>query len=251
VLHNISLHNASKSTYNLESSPWGAGGFCAIPQFIDTYDPDDKRLKYTWIMGPQYEADGITPILCTYEKKGEPLVYTKELPDGIYQGENEGYRIGKWEIRMGARSNLSNDFPIFRFAQVLLMKAECLLRTGGNTQAAEIVTQVRMRAFNDPSKAKVTGSQLEENSSYQYGYVENYEIVDPGDQAPIQLGRFLDELGWEFACETYRRRDLIRFDVFTNKSWLSHKPNGDYRTVFPIIQGAIDANPNLEQNPNY
>jgi len=251
-IHNFSLHAASKATYNLESSPWGAGGFCGNPQFIDTYDSDDSRLEYTYLMGPQYAADGETPILCTYEKKGEPLVYTKELPDGIYVGENEGYRIKKFEYKMGAKSSLSNDFPFFRYAQVLMMKAECLLRTGKTEQAAEIVTQVRQRAFLDaPEKAIVTGDQLKENTSYQYGYVENYEIVDFGNTDPIEYGRFLDELAWEFVVEGTRRRDLIRFGIFTTKSWLSHKPNGDYRVVFPITQGAIDANPNLVQNPNY
>ncbi|MGI6573454.1 MAG: RagB/SusD family nutrient uptake outer membrane protein [Fermentimonas sp.] len=249
--HNISLHASNRATYNLMSSPFGAGGFCAVPQFIDTYDPEDKRLGYTWIIGPQYASDGVTPVYCSYEKVGQPLVYTKELPDGIYQGENEGYRAGKWEVAKGARGQLNNDFPVFRYAGTLMMKAEALLRSGKSDQAAEIVTIVRQRAFDDPKKAKVTGSQLEEDSSYEWGYVENYEIVEPGNQDPVQYGRFYDELGWEFALETTRRRDMIRFGTFTKKSWLSHKPNGEYRTIFPIIQRAIDANPNLKQNPNY
>ena len=198
-IHNFSLHASSKATFNLESSPWGAGGFCGNPQFIDTYDPDDNRLEYTYLLGQQYAADGVTPVYCTYEKNGEPLVYTKELPDGIYVAENEGYRIKKFEIRMGAKASLSNDFPFFRYAQVLMMKAECLLRTGQKNLAAEIVTQVRQRAFLDaPEKAVITGDLLEGNTTYQYGYVENYVMVDPGNINPVQYGRFLDELGWEF-----------------------------------------------------
>ena len=31
---------------------------------------------------------------------------------------------------MGATNRLSNDFPLFRYADILMMKAECLLRTG-------------------------------------------------------------------------------------------------------------------------
>jgi hypothetical protein len=60
-----------------------------------------------------------------------------------------------------------------------------------------------------------------------------------------------DELGWEFAWETYRRRDAIRFGVYTRKSWLSHKPQGEYRSVFPIPEQVITSNPNLVQNPAY
>ena len=64
-------------------------------------------------------------------------------------------------------------------------------------------------------------------------------------------GRMYDELGWEFAWEMHRRRDAIRFGVYTKKSWLSHKPQGDYRSVFPIPEKVLTSNPNLEQNPHY
>ena len=46
-------------------------------------------------------------------------------------------------------------------------------------------------------------------------------------------------------------RDAIRFGVYTKKSWLSHQPQGDYRSVFPIPETVLTSNPNLEQNPNY
>jgi len=208
-------------------------------------------LDDTWLSGPQYASDGAT-LTGSFDQAGEPLVFTKEVPNGVFTGEAEGYRMNKFEVKMGAKNNLSNDFPFFRYAGVLLMKAESLLRTGRAEEAASIVTEVRQRAFKDnPRNAIVTGSELQENSRYNYGYVEDYEIVDEGDTTPIQYGRFLDELGWEFVWEAHRRRDMIRFGIFTTKSWLSHKPNGDHRTVFPIPQEVINANPNLEQNPDY
>lgn len=77
------------------------------------------------------------------------------------------------------------------------------------------------------------------------------EVVELEGGDDIQFGRFLDELGYEFAAEFHRRQDLIRFGVYTTKSWFSHRPNGDHRTIFPIPQSAIDANPNLTQNPGY
>jgi hypothetical protein len=163
----------------------------------------------------------------------------------------EGYRMFKYEVPQGSTSNCPTDIPIFRYAEILLMKAECLLRTGA-PGAGELVTEVRRRAFkNNPEKATVTDEQLKGNTVYQYGYVEDYKIVDPGDQTPVTFGRMLDELGWEFAWEMHTRRDLIRFGVYTKKSWLSHKPQGDYRTVFPIPEVVLTSNPNLIQNPNY
>lgn len=99
--------------------------------------------------------------------------------------------------------------------------------------------------------AIVTDAQLQENSSYQYGYVEHYTVTDKGNTDLIRFGRMYDELGWEFAWEMHRRRDAIRFGVYTKKSWLSHKPQGDYRSVFPIPEKVLTSNPNLEQNPHY
>ena len=132
-----------------------------------------------------------------------------------------------------------------------MMKAECLLRTN-QPGAGELVTEVRKRAFKaNPSKAIVTDDELKENSSYKWGVVEKYQITDPGNQDPIEFGRLFDERCWEFVWEGYTRRDMIRFGIFCKKSWLSHKPQGDHRIVFPIPQRAVDANPKLTQNPAY
>ena len=251
-IHMFSWHGSMRNKYDLLATPWGAGSAKGIPQFIDTYDEDDQRLSASWMMGPQYERDGKTPLTGSYDQGGQPLVFTKDLPDGIYTGEAEGYRANKFEVQIGAQASLSNDFPFFRYAQVLLIKAECLLRLGQAPEAAALVTEVRERAFAEtPAKATVTGDGLLGNSAYQYGFVEDYEIVEAGDQAPVAFGRMLDELGWEFAWEAHRRRDLIRFGVYTTKSWLSHKPNGAFRSVFPIPQIAINSNPELKQHDDY
>lgn len=250
TLYFFACHAALKDKFQSEAAPWGAGSAKGITQFIDTYDPDDKRLPDSWLMGPQYAANG-DMLYGIYDQAGQPFVFTKDLPNGNYTGEMEGYMMNKYEVEPGSNSNLGTDYPIFRYAQVLLMKAECLLRTN-QPGAGTLVTQVRTRAFQDnPAKATVTDEQLKGNTAYQYGYVDNYVIIDPGDQSPVQFGRMLDELGWEFAWEMQRRRDIIRFGVFSKKSWLSHKPQDDYRTVFPIPEQALTANPKLEQNPNY
>lgn len=249
---NHTFHASSRNKYNLATTPWGAGCAKAVSQFIDTYQEGDLRMDVTWEHGLQFAADGVTPLLCTYDRAGEQLNYSKDLPDGMYTKEDEGYRIKKFQPEMGGQYNMNNDVPFFRYAQVLMMKAECLLRQGQAGEAATIVTQVRQRAFRDnPEKATVAASQLAANSKYNYGYVENYKTVEAGDKAPVEFGGFYDELGYEFACEWMRRRDMIRFGTYTTKSWLSHKPQGEKTKVFPIPQTVIDANPNLVQNPDY
>lgn len=248
-LHMQTLQPGSQATYNLISTPWG--GICAIPQFIDTYDPDDLRLINGWIQGPQLTASGEPIIASLGTLAGQPLSFVNEVPGIDYSEEIHGYRLGKFEIKQNANVQLSNDWPLLRYADVLLMKAESLLRLGNIEEAAALVTEVRERNFpQNPEKASVSGADLLGGSNYSYGLDNRQEnTVEGGDD--IKFGRFLDELSWEFAQEGRRRQDLIRFGVFTTKSWLNHSPNGDDKILFPLPRIALNTNPNLIQNPGY
>lgn len=244
------LQPANQKTYNVESACWG--GTCAIPQFIDTYDPEDSRLKDTWIQGQQYAADG-TPLTGSFRAfNGKPLNFINQLPGVDSSEEVHGFRLGKYEFKQGIRINMSNDVPLLRYTDILMTKAECLLRKGNADAAALIVTQVRQRSFrNNPQKAIVTGNDLLKGSVYQYGLSRNGVITLKEGGTDVQYGRFLDELGWEFAMEGRRRQDMVRFGIFTKKSWLSHKPNGDYRNLLPIPQAELNKNSKLKQNQGY
>jgi hypothetical protein len=249
TLHMETLQPENQATYNFQNSPWG--GICAIPQFISTFDPEDSRLTANWIQGQQYTAAGDTLIGQLGAYTGKPLAYVNALPGVDSSEEIHGFRLGKYQIQQGELVGMSNDFPLFRYADVLMMKAECLLRTGQADAAATLVTQVRQRDFtNDPAKAVVTGAQLSGQTTYSYG-LRNHLQTTYDDVSDIQYGRMLDELGWEFAQEGRRRQDLIRFGVFTTKSWLSHSPNGAYRSLLAIPTSALQTNGNLKQNPGY
>jgi starch-binding outer membrane protein, SusD/RagB family len=243
-MHMKTLATAHRNVLAMAAQPWG--GNCAVPQFIDTYDPEDTRLKDTWIQGPQYSATNGSLV----------LTYSKHVPSIDNSDFFDGYRIGKYEIKIGATGALSNDYPVFRLADVMMMKAEALLRSGQPDAAATIVTEVRQRAFasTNPAKATVTGAQLQGGSSYNYGfYNTNGTVTETQGGADIPFGRMLDELGWEFAAEGRRRMDLIRFGVFDTKIWFNHRPKNDgkKRTLFPIPQLELDKNPNLQQNADY
>lgn len=97
----------------------------------------------TWLHGLQYDAEG-NLLYGQYDRKGEPLNFTKDLPDGKYVDEMEGYRMNKYEVEEGAYWSSGTDIPLMRYAEVLLMKAECLLRLG-QPGAGLLVTEVRKR----------------------------------------------------------------------------------------------------------
>jgi hypothetical protein len=249
TLHMETLEPENQATYNFQNSPWG--GICAIPQFINTFDPQDGRLAANWVQGPQYTSSGAPLIGQLGAYRGQPLTYINVLPGVDSSEEIHGFRLGKYEIAQGELVGMSNDFPLFRYADVLMMKAEASLRSGDANTAATLVTQVRQRDFTaNPAKAAVTAAQLSGPTVYSYG-LRNHLSTTFDNVADIQYGRMLDELGWEFAQEGRRRQDLIRFGVFTSKSWLSHSPNGAYRSLLAIPTSALQTNSNLKQNPGY
>ncbi|MBO9561770.1 MAG: RagB/SusD family nutrient uptake outer membrane protein [Niastella sp.] len=240
VIHMKTLDASMQQVFQMQAQPWG--GNCAVPQFINTYDADDSRMKDSWIQGPQYNPT--TGALV--------INFVNTVTSIETSAANHGLRIGKYEIKQGMRGGASNDFPIFRYADVLMMKAESLLRTGKSDDAAVLVTQVRQRNFKSaPAKATVTGADLLKGSSYNYGYWDNGQITEPQGGADIQYGRFLDELGWEFAAEAHRRQDIIRFGVYTTKMWFQHRSSNQDKTIFPIPLVELNKNPNLKQNKGY
>jgi len=255
-IHQFSWGAPLKAAFGIQSTPWGSGSAMAIPQFVDTFDPADKRIDDNFIHGQQYKYGTTEPIYCIYDTDGtgqKPLLnYQKDIQSGNFTLEWEGYRCNKFETTPETTGNSDTDMPIFRYAEILLMKAECLLRLG-QKGAGDLVTQVRNRDFDDPEKAKVTDDQLKENSSYKYGYyaADYGTSITPGDQSPIEFGRLYDEYRWELVWEYGLRTHSIRFGAFTTKNWLSHEALGAYTSLFPIPKDAITSNPKLTQNPNY
>ena len=118
------------------------------------------------------------------------------------------------------------------------MKAECILRTNGNAEeAAQLVNEVRKRAFDGDNK--LSGADLLKTTNV--------------NGVPVRFGILLDEWGREFALEGLRRSQLIRFDNnYTKGEWTFHEPSNDtYLNLFPIPLSEIQANNKLEQNEGY
>ncbi|GHU72929.1 hypothetical protein FACS189413_16700 [Bacteroidia bacterium] len=251
------------------------GGAVMVPQFISTFDEDDARLRNNYVYGLQWQSNG-APLLAGFGRiNGEQMNIENFVAsikgDGSNCDENMGYRLAKWEYytEMDVYA-MDNDVFLFRYTDVLMMKAECLLRTEKEDDAAEIVTEVRKRAFpSTPAKATVTGAILKQGSSFAYGKKE-YKWIgrqkiweeeadnthEGGDD--IVFGRFFDELGWEFDQEGHRRQDMIRFkttageSVWIAKGWLSHFATHDKnKELYPIPATQLDNNKKLTQNPGY
>jgi hypothetical protein len=235
---------------NLKNYFWG--GSCANPQFINAYEPGDKRLEKTWMMGPQYHFQTGAELYNCVNKLPSLTCFDSEGKN--HTSVNWGYRVYKYEPDAATiNGEWSNDFLYFRYAEILLTKAECLMRLGQNKdEAARLVSQIRARVFDDAAQATVTVADLEADTRIQYGTLDwDGNIDEAGDQTPVYLGGIYDEWGFEFACEAQRRTQMIRFGTFTTKNWFNHTPQGAHVTIFPIPLEELQANGNLKQNPGY
>ena len=222
IPYQMSWHYNHQSTYdvNFDGGMWN--GPCFTESFMKSYDPADKRLSW-FLYGQQYDKTG-KPLK---DRKGNMLDITFEIADYANANECEGARIFKWEVEKGSYNHLNNDFAVFRYVDVLLMKAECLLRDGDEPGARAIVNQCRARNF-------VT-------------YDDTKKITD------LTLDELLAERGRELVCEGWRRNDLIRFGKFmgTFDFKTTNDSEDKHTLLYPIAQSVIDANPQIVQNPGY
>ncbi|WP_116124404.1 RagB/SusD family nutrient uptake outer membrane protein [Lewinella sp. IMCC34183] len=221
------LHYVSQTTFSLQEQPWN--GYCSLSEFYNSYDDDDLRKgeygSYTrgnFLAGPQYAANGedILEDGVATDPDGPGVVHTPELnalfPNAYRQA---GVRIYKYEIPNGSPSTIPNDFPIVRYAEVLLNKAEAQMRQGDDG-GAMLVNMIRNRAG-----------------------LEDMDDVD--------MEEMLAERGREFFYEGLRRTDLIRFGAFASGTWPFKSPQPETANLFPIPAPQLNANSNLQQNQGY
>lgn len=153
----------------------------------------------------------------------QPLAITSVDITGQPYEKTAGARMYKYAIDRTAYADgklQDNDIVLFRYADVLLMRAEAMMRNGGD--AFSYYNMVRRRA----------GMPLKEPT--------------------LQL--ILTERMLELCWEGWRRQDMIRFDVYhlayDVRPQLPLEP-ARYTVVFPIPGFMLDKNKNLTQNPGY
>lgn len=265
-LNMATLHYGNQATYNLTEQPWN--GYCTLEKFYNSYDSTDLRRgdigkpnkpatkRGNFLAGYQFKlggglvtddgADGADPDgkPLNFGNMGTGLPQINEL--GPQAWRQSGVRIGKWEFEIGGTRDMSNDYSVFRYADVLLMKAEALWRLSGNPAdpaALALVNQIR-------SRAGLTGlASLDGKLSF--------DLAGPA----VPGGELFNERGREMFFEHSRRQDLIRFGLWgqVNKWVIPHHNSNDvatprtdpYLVLYPIPKTKLSANKNLVQNPGY
>jgi hypothetical protein len=130
-----------------------------------------------------------------------------------------------------ARSNNNNNYPILRYADVLLIKAEALNELNGpTTDAYDAINLIRVRAGGA-------------------GMVLTSGLSQVDFRAAV-----LKERSWEFCFESKRYFDLIRTEQLIPIMTAAGKTPQPKNLLFPIPQTEIDVNKKInpeDQNPGY
>lgn len=215
------------------------GNMVVTPEFAKLFSLDGDIRNLSILRGDVYVRDPKTlrPTTEPFMYKGNQVHFTESITlakkDNTIEVGNDAnaYQQGchsiKWFTTPADYNNgrnQSNDLPIFRYADVLLMKAEALTRQG-SSGAKALFNQIRSYAgaptiANEPTLQEV-----------------------------------YDERGREFFDENWRRNDMIRFGHYEDEFFPHYKdfPDASFdkrHRIFPVPQNTINLN-GWEQNPGY
>ena len=215
------------------------GNMVVTPEFAKLFSLDGDIRNLSILRGDVYVRDPKTlrPTTEPFMYKGNQVHFTEDITlakiDNTVEVGNDAhaYQQGchsiKWFTTPADYNNgrnQSNDLPIFRFADILLMKAEALTRQG-SSGAKALFNQIRTYAgaptiANEPT-----------------------------------LQEIYDERGREFFDENWRRNDMIRFGHYEDEFFPHYKdfPDANFdkrHRIFPVPQNTINLN-GWEQNPGY
>ena len=222
----------------------GWNGACSSKQQMLVYDygtdNPDPRLKLNFYTDKDYMEetgkaveDGATGKDLEYMPMAVKVDFS--AADDPHAMKCAGARMKKYEFDKSATQQYSfnNDLVIWRYADVLLLKAEAEYRMGNKAEALTIVNEVRARVAATP-------------------------------RTELTLNDILNERMLELAWEGVRRPDQIRFCTFTEPTadrfkGVTHNASaGDYNDdtqgytmVYPIPYAVLNLNKKLNQNPGY
>ena len=229
MLYTNEFHYLFRSRHYAHGGAYGGAsenGTCATLHTMSVYGYNtasaDKRLDMNFytgrvvVDGNEVKLDDGTPL------EYMPLAVEQNLTASKYI-ETAGARMKKYEVDRTAYSDgrmPDNDIVLYRYADVLLMKAEAKVRNGENGDGE--LNEVRARVGMNTLAAT--------------------------------LDNILDERLRELVWEGWRRQDMIRFGTY-NKTYDIHTPSEADKKgctiVFPIPEKVGELNKNIKQNAGY
>ncbi len=126
----------------------------------------------------------------------------------------------------GSRGPFTDNIPVIRYSEVLLIRAEAYAMSGNSAAAITDLNRIRTRSGATPIASTVTGQGL--------------------------VDLILTERRLELVLEGHRFFDLKRKGLTITKASLSAVvPYTDFRILAPLPNAQVQLNSKLKQNPGY
>lgn len=159
--------------------------------------------------------------------------------------DEPAYYMRKWteEDNDLDHTDSGQDWYILRYAHVLLIRAEALAQLGGyEAEVISLINQIRERA-GMPHVEAVEGANLSQQALLEV--VKHERRVETAFEGL----RYFDLIRW--------REIAAAYEEYNNNSYGSYGPNQRKRKweekyyKWPLPQAEVDANEEIEQNPDY
>ena len=221
------FRNSKESIFEVQWYDKSQGNWVYIMFHRDAYD---NMRDYTW-------AKWVTPsrdLIQAYEDEGDEIRKNASIIWDSCSWSNY-YPADNYAFMHKMPTNI-NSIIMMRLAEIYLLHAEALAKTGDIEGAAGYVNKVRSRAKLD----ELPDTALSSEDS--------------------MIDAILKERRLELAFEGFRFFDLARHDRIIDihnsmnakdEYWQTRLPLTESRYFLPVPTSALDNNPNMTQNPGY
>lgn len=195
------------------------------PAMIESYEEGDLRLDPSIAVAVGSLDDANALVVADVLKVGDPKIKDYEVSYPF---------INKYRHAHAKIENTDDNWPVYRYADALLLMAECLVEQGRAGEAVPFVNQVRKRA-GLPDIATVTADVVANERKHELAFENHrwYDLLRTGKALDVMTayGQYIKSIDKELPERTYQIK----------KEYL----------LYPIPYRELQINSMLVQNPGY